>query len=130
MNRDEISAWMARYQRAWETQDTERFVSLFTADGRYLDRPFTPPVDARDFRQMWTELATRQADNQFEWDILAVEGHLAFVHWHAHSTRVASNERREGDGIFMLTFEAGPDSNADWRCRELREWQHWRVVEA
>ena len=113
---------MDRYQSAWEKQDPDSFVELFTADARYLDEPFTAPVDAGDFRAMWSELSQRQADNQFEWDILGIDDHLAFVHWHAHSTRVQTGERREGDGIFMLTFETGA------RCRELREWQHWRVV--
>ena len=119
----DLTSWMSSYETSWETQDADLFVTLFTDDARYLDKPFTPPVDGPDFHRMWSDLATRQSDNRFEWDILGMDGDLGFVHWHATSTRTATGEQRVGDGIFMLTF--APDG----RCKELREWQHWRVIE-
>ena len=122
MTEDALEDWLTRYKRAWENQDPDLFVTLFSDDATYRERPFMEDVHGNDFHQFWSDLATRQADNQITLEVVAVKDQTGVVNWRANSTRVASGERREGNGIFVLTFEP------DGRCSRVREWQDWRRV--
>ena len=122
MDDNHVTAWMDSYKRSWEKQDADAFVTLFTGDAVYRDTPFDEPFQGPDFHAVWTELATRQSDNRFDFEVMAVSGEMAFVHWWGTTTRVPSGERSKGDGMFVLYF------HDDGRCRELREWQHWLPV--
>jgi hypothetical protein len=123
MNMHKLVEWIAAYKRSWEQQDADSFVKLFTQDCEYRDTPFIEPVPGRDFHAFWRALAEIQQDNHIDFEILGfASDNRAVVNWKAQSTRRATKERREGDGIFVLTF------TADGRCSDVREWQHWREV--
>jgi len=116
-----VADWLARYKRAWETQDADLFVTLFTPACEYRDNPWIEPVPGAEFHAFWKALATIQRDNRIELTCLAVKGDLAIVNWQARYTRLPAGERRMGDGIFRLTF--APDG----RVADLLEWQHWKL---
>lgn len=119
MDRRQLTAWLKEYKKAWETQDTAIFVSLFTDECEYRCTPFTEPVLRRDFRAFWHALAQEQQDNQIEFEILAEPvASRAIVNWRASSTRKRTGKRHNTDGILLLTF-----SHAG-RCSDLREWWH------
>lgn len=125
MNVEQLSRWLAAYKRSWETQDPDAFVQLFTLDCEYRDTPFIEPVNGREFHAFWRALAEIQQDNHIDFEILGfASGNRAIVNWHATSTRRGTGECREGDGIFVLTFDA------EGRCSDVREWQHWHPVGA
>ncbi len=125
MNTQQLSQWLAAYKRAWERQDADSFVQLFTADCEYRDTPFIEPVQGRDFHAFWQALARIQQDNRIDFEILGfTPDKRAIVNWQATSTRRGTDERREGNGIFVLTFDA------QGRCSDVREWQHWHPVGA
>ena len=125
MDAQKLTEWLGAYKRAWETQDADLFVKLFTPDCEHRDRPYVEPVPGKEFHAFWRALAERQRDNHIDFEILGFGSkNRAIVNWQAVSTRVATGERREGNGIFVLTF-AGDD-----RCSDLREWQHWRLLGA
>ena len=118
----ELGNWLAAYKKSWESQDPELFASLFSKECAYRDTPFVEPVPGAEFRAFWRALAKLQSDNHIEFEVLGLVGDRAIVNWHAFSTRTANRERREGDGIFVLSFAA------DGRCSDVREWQHWRIA--
>ena len=121
----QLSKWLADYKKAWETQDADAFVKLFTPACEYRDTPFIEPVPGREFHAFWRALAKLQKDNRIDFEILGeASGNRAVVNWQATSTRRDTAERREGNGIFVLTFAE------DGRCRDVREWQHWHPVGA
>ena len=125
MNTTHTSEWLDKYKRAWETQDSDLFVTLFSDTCHYRISPFTLPIPRRAFREFWQSLAARQKDNRIAFEILgAASGNRAIVKWHAYTRIPATGEQREGSGIFLLTF----DDNA--RCSDLCEWQHWRPAGA
>jgi hypothetical protein len=125
MTTQALSNWLDTYKRAWETQDADLFVTLFTPDCEYRDTPYKEPVPGREFHRYWQALATRQKDNRIDFEILGwASRNRAIVNWEATSTRRATGERREGNGIFMLTFAE------DGRCSAVLEWQHWRPAGA
>ncbi len=117
----DVTRWLAMYKRAWEGQDADLFVTLFTPNCEYRDTPWIEPVPGREFHAFWRALAKLQRDNRIDFEILGIKGDRAVVNWKARSTRTAVAETRLGDGIFLLSFAA------DGRCADLREWQHWAL---
>lgn len=124
MTIEQLAEWLAAYKQAWETQDADAFVALFTPDCEYRDTPFIEPVPGREFHAFWRALATKQQDNHIEFEVLGpAMGNRAVVNWKASTTQRGGTERREGNGIFLLSFE-------DDLCRDVLEWQHWHPVGA
>jgi len=120
VRRKQLVAWLEKYRNSWEQQDSDAFANLFAADARYRETPFLEFVHGPQFRAFWEEIAEKQAANRFYYEIILTARDRAVVHWTATTTWVPTDERRAGDGIFLLTF------NDDGRCKELLEWQHWQ----
>lgn len=124
MTRDQLLHWQDGFVRAWERQDTDLFLTLFTEDATYQDTPYTVPFRARDFRAFWEGLAREQSGNAMRF----VESHVlgegrAVAFWTCETNTLRrGGQRCEASGVMLLTF--APDG----RCRTLREWQHGQVL--
>ena len=127
--RDEVLAWLAAYERGWESRDTDLIVSLFTADGLYRETRFRPPfVGHSGIRAYWeTDVVARQRDIEFSSTLWAIEGDIAYAHWQATFTDLKKAASRKVDGVFRLTF-ASRNNNGGLLCRELEEW--WQITPA
>lgn len=124
MTPEQLADWLAGFVRAWENQDTELFVTLFTDDATYQDTPYTVPFQARDFRAFWDGLAREQSDNSMRFG----ESHLlgsdrAVAFWTCETTTLRrGGQRCEASGVMLLTF------SPNHRCSSLQEWQHGQVL--
>lgn len=124
MTHDQLLQWQVGFVRAWEGQDTDLFLTLFTEDATYQDTPYTVPFEARDFRAFWDGLAREQSGNSMRF----VESHVlddgkAVAFWTCETTTLRrGGQRCEASGVMLLTF------SEDGRCRSLREWQHGQVI--
>jgi hypothetical protein len=119
MQKADLVDWLTAYKRSWETDDADLFVSLFTSDATYRVSPFAEPILGKDFQESWRGNREITTGNHINLEIWHVEDDVAIVQWIAH-TVYFDRGPRQGNGIFRLSF--APDG----RCRELREWQHWR----
>jgi hypothetical protein len=125
MDRRGLDDWLDAFKQAWETQNADKIVPLFTADCEYRCTPFTEPVLGKDLRTFWQALAREQQDNHFDYEILGETfANRAVVHWNSSSTKRGTTQRHETNGIFLLTFER------DGLCSDLREWWHLHPVGA
>lgn len=123
MTQSDVETWLAAFKAAWEAQDAAQFLALFAPGCEYRDTPFSAPVPYAEFTQFWTDLATEQEDNDMQFERVEVlDASRAIAFWRAFTTRRASGERMEGDGVMALTFDA------HGKCSDLREWQHARVA--
>jgi hypothetical protein len=128
ITREEATAWLVAYERAWETRDTALIVSLFVADGLYQETRFREPFKGHaGIRHYWdTDVVARQRDIDFAFTLWAVDGAIAYAHWLCNFMDLKKNARREVDGVFRLTFaERRP---AGLLCAVLDEW--WNVTPA
>ena len=127
IKRDEATAWLELYERAWEERDTGLIVSLFTPDGLYRETRFKPPFAGEaELRAYWdTDIVARQRDVAFSFALWAVDGPVAYAHWHCVFNDLKKSARREVDGVFRLTFaeRSGP---AGLLCAVLDEW--WQIT--
>jgi ketosteroid isomerase-like protein len=117
-----IRAWLAAYGRAWEEQDSDSLVLLFTPNALYVEDPFVEPLIGRQaIHRYWEEGAVRsQRDISFSSDLWCTFDDYAVAHWKAHFTRVSTSEHVELDGVFRLRFETADAGQIV--CAELREW--------
>ena len=106
---------MDAYRDAWVSNDPAEVAALFTEDAEYAIEPFRQPWRGRDeIVRRWTAGITQQVELTF--DVLAVEGDTAAVHWHVFTQNLGDPVRTEYDGVLALAFDA------DGRCRDHREW--------
>jgi hypothetical protein len=119
LDRADAEAWLARYGKAWMQGDPELACSLFTADCRYFETPYSEPAVGPDgVRRYWQAVPDGQRDVRFDFTVLAVDGDRVIAHWAASFVRVATGTSVALDGMFLLEFgDAG-------HCRTLREWWH------
>jgi ketosteroid isomerase-like protein len=115
MGRDQVSGWIADYERAWRSPGTEALAALFTADASYLQGPYREPVVGLPaIARMWEDERAGPAEVfQMTSEIVAVDG----------DTAVARIEVRYGDPVdqeyldlWIMRFAA------DGRCRSFEEW--------
>lgn len=106
--------WLARYFRAWASNDPADVGALFAEDAEYFTGPFSVPQQGRAaIVERWT--GGVQMDVRASFEPLAVNGDVGVAHWNVRSRTVAGS-LREWDGMLVITFDAGG------RCREHREW--------
>jgi len=121
MTTADLELWLERYGRAWVDRDPDAALGLFSADARYHETPFDPPVEGHaGIRRYWQRVPETQEDIHFEASALAVADGKCIARWQAAFTRIATGARIELDGVFVLTFD---DRGV---CTELREWWHRR----
>jgi ketosteroid isomerase-like protein len=119
MTEQELRAWLDAYGRAWESNDPDAVMQLFTEDARYYETPFDEPFQGSEgVRSYWAGATGSQRDISFSYEVLATLPHRGIARWSAEFTRLASGKRVNLDGVFVLDFAE------DGRCRALREWWH------
>ena len=116
-----VERWMEVYRAAWISNVPNQVAALFTEDAIYSVSPFTEPWIGRDeIVRRW--VAGIQQDVELTYDVLAVDGDRAIIHWHVFTRNVGDPVRVEYDGVLVVRF--APDG----RCSEHREWYFRREL--
>jgi SnoaL-like domain len=118
VTREQLIAWLRRYERAWRRPGTELLAELFTEDASYSMAPYEHPHRGLDaIGEMW-EAERLGPDEEFEMssEIVATDGDTGVarieVHYHAP-------EDREYRDLWIVRLnEAG-------LCFHFEEWPFW-----
>lgn len=117
-SRDDVSAWVARYEQMWRSAGTERLRDLFTEDASYRMSPYEEPaVGLAAIAELW-ERERQGPGEEFEMthEVLAVDGDTAVVRV---EVQYGGPDRLQYRDLWVLRF--APDG----RCREFEEWPFW-----
>jgi hypothetical protein len=116
-----LTAWLARYETAWETRNADLAASLFTTDATYHEMPFEAPiVGQKGIRDYWARVTADQRDIDFKSRPIVASDRTGVAEWTATFRSESSGATIELNGVFVLEFDdAG-------RCTSLREWWHVR----
>jgi uncharacterized protein (TIGR02246 family) len=80
LNRSDVSAWVDRYIRAWNSNDASDIGELFTDEAVYLTGPFDPPWEGRQrIVDQWLEERDQPGTTSFSYEVIAVDGDLGIV---------------------------------------------------
>jgi ketosteroid isomerase-like protein len=114
VTRDELSAWVDAYERAWRTPGTDALRALFTEDASYQTAPYLEPYRGlAAIGEVW-EREREGPDERFtlEREIVAIDGDTGVVR-----TEVRYEEpRQEFRNIWIVRFDDGR------RCAHFEEW--------
>ncbi|XVU24529.1 nuclear transport factor 2 family protein [Actinoplanes sp. CA-054009] len=79
-NLDAVTAWVANYRKAWETNDPRHIGDLFAEDAAYFTEPYAKPWLGRDtIVEKWLEIKDEPGSTTFEWHPLLVTEELAMI---------------------------------------------------
>lgn len=95
------------YVRAWETQDPDLIVTIFTGDATYHERVLQAPIPDRDaIREYWeTKVVASQANIKCEVLNVYLDGATAIAEWEAEFDDLAQGVRKRMREIAVLDFE-------------------------
>lgn len=112
-----VQEWVEAYGRAWQEQDADAVVALFTEDAEYRSSPFGEPgIGSAGIRDYWTRVTSTQEDADVRMGTPIVAGDRVVVEWWA--TMRDEGEEITLPGCLLLRF--APDG----RCATLREYWH------
>ena len=115
----ELPDWIEGYRRAWEENDADLLVTLFTEDASYRSSPFREPNVGHDaIRAYWARAAETQRNVEVRMGEPVVEGNVVAVEWW---TTMEDDDDGELTLPGCLLLQFAPDG----RCLELREY--WNV---
>jgi ketosteroid isomerase-like protein len=118
VDRGEVSAWLAAYERAWRAPGTGGLARLFTEDAGYRQDPYAGPLTGLPaIAAMW-EAEREGPDEVFQMasEVIAAEGDTAVARvgvWYGDPVR------QEYRDLWVMRF-AG-----DGRCTWFEEWPFW-----
>lgn len=123
MTKQDVRDVLDIYVRAWETQDPDLIVTIFTPDATYHERVLQDPIPDRDaIREYWeTKVVASQANIKCEVLSVYLDGTTAIAEWEAHFDDLAQQVRKRMKEIAVLDFEGR-------RISALREYWSSEVV--
>jgi ketosteroid isomerase-like protein len=94
------------YVRAWETQDPDLIVTIFTEDASYHERVLQAPIPDREaIRKYWeTKVVGAQANIKCEVLNVYLDGATAIAEWRAEFDDLAQGVRKRMLEIAVLDF--------------------------
>jgi uncharacterized protein (TIGR02246 family) len=107
VNRQDAREVIDTYIKAWETQDADLIVSIFTPDATYHERVLQAPIPDRDaIRRYWeTKVMREQANIKCELLNMYVDGDTVIAEWEAEFDDLAKSMRKRMREIAVLVFE-------------------------
>lgn len=95
------------YIRAWETQDPDLIVTIFTEGATYHERVLQPPIPNRDaIRRYWeTKVVEGQANIKCELLNVYLDSTTAIAEWEAEFDDVVQGVRKRMREIAVLDFD-------------------------
>jgi hypothetical protein len=107
-----LADWMARYERAWASNDRDEIGSLFTSGALYFTTPFREPWLGREaIVDSWLDRKDEPGSWTFEWSPLVDTPELAII----TGTTAYRDPPEVYSNLWTLRFEDG-------LCREFTEW--------
>ncbi|WP_024800552.1 nuclear transport factor 2 family protein [Nocardia sp. BMG51109] len=117
LTRQHVESVVADYIRAWETQDPDLIVTIFTADATYHERAFEAPIANHEgIREYWgSKVVAEQANISCKLLSLYMDGDTAVAEWEATFDDVPQQVRKVMREVAILEFDNG-------LIRNLREY--------
>lgn len=109
----EIDDWVARYVRAWNSNDPDDIGRLFTKSALYFTGPFDRPWKGRDaIVEGWLARQDAPGSFRFRHEVVATTGRVGVVRgWTTYQ-----RPRLENSNIWLVRLDARG------RCAEFTEW--------
>jgi uncharacterized protein (TIGR02246 family) len=109
----QLAAWVERYVRAWNSNDPEEIMALFTPDAAYYTAPYATPWQGREeIRRQWLANKDEPGEASFTWQVLVDTPAIALVQ--GHTTYRTPPTTYSNIWVIRLDIQG--------RCQEFIEW--------
>jgi SnoaL-like domain len=118
LERADVEAWLAGYERAWRSAGTSSLGELFTGDATYQQSPYQAPLAGLNaIAAMWEE-EREGPEERFTMtsSVVAVDERVAVVRVEVRYESASPSEYRD---LWVIRF--APDG----RCATFEEWPFW-----
>lgn len=107
LTKDDVRAVLSTYIEAWETQDPDLIVTIFTPAATYHERVMQDPIPDREaIRAYWqAKVVGAQASISCRLLSLYLDGDTAVAEWEAEFDDVAQGVRKRMREIAVLEFD-------------------------
>jgi ketosteroid isomerase-like protein len=107
LTRQRVDEVLDVYVRAWERQDPDLIVTIFTDDASYHERVLDDPIRTRQGIRTYWERKVVAAQANIECRVLAVyvDGDTAIVEWEAHFDDLVERVRKRMREVAILEFD-------------------------
>jgi len=107
LTKQDVRDVIAVYIEAWETQDPDLIVTIFTPTATYHERVMQDPIPDREaIREYWrTKVVGAQANISCQLVNLYLDGDTAIAEWLAEFDDMAQGVRKRMKEIAVLEFE-------------------------
>lgn len=110
--------FLAKYKKAWETQNPELAAGLFTRDAQYKQDPFGEAIVGREaIHDYWAGATGRQEDIHFTVGTYIQSGYLLAAEWTCTYQDRSSGDKKELAGMLLADFYGK-------QVRRFREYWH------
>ena len=109
LTREHVQEVLDIYVRAWQTQDPDLIVTIFTPEAMYHERVLGDPIPGREaIRQYWVDKVVKaQANVTCRVLKVYLDGDTAIAEWLAEFDDIAQGVRKRMREIAVLEF-SGP----------------------
>ena len=107
LTKQDVADVLAVYIKAWETQDPDLIVTIFTEHATYHERVLAAPIPNRAaIRKYWqTKVVAEQANITCALLNVYLDGDTAIAEWEATFDDLVQGVRKRMREIAVLTFE-------------------------
>lgn len=109
LTKADVRAVLDVYIRAWEQQDSDLIVTIFTEDATYHERVLGAPIPGREaiWRYWQNKVVRGQGNIRCELLSLYLDGDTAIAEWEAEFDDKVQAVRKRMREVAILTFELG-----------------------
>jgi hypothetical protein len=107
VSRQQVTQVIDTYIRAWESQDPDLIITIFTPTAEYRERAFEAPHKGhRGIRAYWqSKVVEAQAHIECELLALYLDGNTAIVEWEARFDDLEQRVRKRMREVAILEFD-------------------------
>jgi ketosteroid isomerase-like protein len=107
LTKENVRDVLAVYIQAWQEQDPDLIVTIFTESAAYHERVLQEPIPGREaIRRYWEDkVVNSQANIRCRLLSLYLDGNTAIAEWEAEFDDVAQGVRKRMREIAVLAFE-------------------------
>lgn len=107
LTKQDVREVLNTYIRAWQDQDPDLIVTIFTEDATYHERVLEDPIPDREaIRRYWQDkVVGAQANIRCELLSLYLDGDTAIAEWEAEFDDLAKGVRKRMREIAVLVFD-------------------------
>lgn len=125
LTRQDARTVIGTYIRAWESQDPDLIVTIFTEEATYHERVLRDPIPGREaIRDYWqSKVVQSQANIQVELLSLYLDGNTVIAEWQATFDDLKEGVRKRMREIAVLVFEGHLIASLReyWASENIRE---------